>query len=164
MERDLVRKTNVVVLDDGLPIVPDEGLGGIRLRSNVGDYEDIFFRESPKSGITGPFQVWYTPAGLHFQFAVDVRDGRIFMIKACPGYQGALFGNIRVGMSFAEARKLLPGLWPDPTDKQVYVRDCPGVVMDVSGAVFSGGGVHRTIEWIALYAPERFESPRWKIL
>jgi hypothetical protein len=61
--------------------------------------------------------------------SVDVRDGCVVGVSALVGYRGALFEQVRTGMTFGEVLRLEPRVYYDDSDDQVRVRQSPGVTL-----------------------------------
>ena len=118
------------------PIVPAEGLGGFKLRAHVSELEDILDSIYVKN-LRNPR--WYELVSLYearydlgpVAVAVDVRNGKVFKVIASEGYEGKLFGKIHVGMSVREAMALEPRMYYDEAEEGLYLKGCPGVVLEV---------------------------------
>jgi hypothetical protein len=117
------------------PIVPNEGLGGLKLRSKIADIQDLLMGlglyKSGSFELVAPFEARYRLGNGEVEVGVDVRNGKIFKLIAGPGYQGQM-GGIAVGMRMGDAMKQEPCLRYDEAEESVLLAGCPGVVLDVS--------------------------------
>lgn len=117
------------------PIVPNEGLGGLKLRTSLADIQDLFtglgLTQSGSYTLVAPFEARYRLGKGEVEVGVDVRSGRIFKISAGPGYQGLLLGKISVGMGMGEAMKQEPCLHYDEVEEAVLLKGRPGVTLDI---------------------------------
>lgn len=119
------------------PIRPGQGLGGLRLRTEIGDYQDLILEkvsdETCTCELIRPFEARYAFEQGVIQVAVDVRNSKIFKLIAGHGYEGLLFGKIKVGMTVAEAMSLDSDLYYDEVEEAVLHRrpEGRGVVIDV---------------------------------
>jgi hypothetical protein len=145
-------------------IMPSEGLGGLRLRTHITALDDLLERVYIGK-LTG--DRWYELVNLYearydlgaVQVGVDVRNGKIFKLTASEGYNGLLFGKIWVGMSVTEAMAAEPLLYYDEVEEGLYVRDCPGVVLDIAEIDPRPDEVASyPIVGISVFAPEIWET------
>ena len=118
------------------PILPNEGLGGLKLRIPVTEIQDrllaAFIASLPKNdwhALAGLFEARYRLGPV--EIAIDVRNGKIFRLSAYEGYRGRLFGKISVGMKVSDAIALDPRLYYDEAEELLLVRGCVGVSLDV---------------------------------
>src|SRR5689334_12872051 len=83
-------------------IVPNQGLGGLRLRVSLAEIQELVPTWEPPGErsyeLVRPFEARYKLANGVIEIGVDVRNGKIFKLIANRGYDGILFGKIRVGM------------------------------------------------------------------
>lgn len=118
------------------PILPAEALGGFALRDHLGALDDLLM-DLYLRNLQGAR--WYQLAHIYearydlgpVQVSVDVRNGKVFKLIASEGYRGKLFDKIHVGMNAGEAMALEPRLYYDEAEEGIYVKDCPGVVLEV---------------------------------
>jgi hypothetical protein len=118
-------------------IAPNEGLGGLKLRTPLKELEHLLWAFDVRRGSD---QGWYEFVGLYearydlgpVAIGVDVRNGKVFKLIAQEGYAGKLFGAIEVGMNVGEAMSLEPRLFYDEVEEGLYVRGCAGVTLDVA--------------------------------
>jgi hypothetical protein len=117
-------------------IVPNEGLGGLKLRMPLKELEHLLWEFDVKRGEA---RDWYYLDTLYearydigpVTIGIDVRNGKVFKLIAQEGYAGKLFGAIEVGMNVGEAMSLEPRLCYDDVEEGLYVRGCAGVTLDV---------------------------------
>jgi hypothetical protein len=117
------------------PIVPDRGLGGLWLRTPLGELQDLFLRLALANEIrfelAGLFEARYQLANGAVEVAVDVRNGKVFRLSASTGYQGLLFSRIAVGMTVREALTHQPDLYYDEAEEMLLYKGSDGVSLDV---------------------------------
>jgi hypothetical protein len=124
-------------------IAPNEGLGGLKLRTPLKELEHLLWAFDVKRGEA---RDWYYLDTLYEAkydigpviIGVDVRNGKVFKLIAQEGYAGKLFGAIEVGMNVGEAMSLEPRLFYDEVEEGLYVRGCAGVTLDVAERPPSG--------------------------
>lgn len=116
-------------------IVPNHGLGGLMLRSNIRDFEPLLTGIGAwKEGslyLASPFEARYRLGKGEVEIAVDVRNGKIFKLIAGAGYKGKLFDKITVGMRVRDALEVEPRLFYDEAEEAILCRDVQGVTVDV---------------------------------
>lgn len=117
------------------PIVPNEVLGGLMLRTKVADIQDLLLGlelyQSGSFSLVGPFEARYKLGAGEIEVGVDVRNGKVFKLIAGPGYRGTLLGSVSVGMPVGEAMEHEPCLRYDEAEEAVLYQGCPGVMLDV---------------------------------
>ncbi len=117
------------------PIIPNEGLGGLKVRARLADLQDLFMGlglyKKGECHLEGPFEARYRLGDGEIEVSVDVRNGKVFKLTAGPGYQGLLCGKISVGMVVEEAMRREPGLRYDEVEEAILYDGCPGVLLDV---------------------------------
>lgn len=143
------------------PIIPDEGLGGLKVRSRLADLQDLFLGLGLyKKGdccLVAPFEARYRLGEGEIEVSVDVRNGKVFKLTAGPGYRGLLCGKIGVGMAAGEAMRRESGLRYDEAEEAIVFDGCPGVLLDVPKVDPPPETVPAlTISAISVYAPEAF--------
>jgi hypothetical protein len=138
------------------PIIPDEGVAGLRLRSRIADLQELVDHTNVGSfRLSSPFEARYLIAGGRVGIGVDVRNGRVAKLIAYSGYEGALFGSIVVGMPVREALRLDARLWYSEAEEVLLCRGVPGVALDVPAGDFPADQVlEMNIEAISAYAHE----------
>ncbi|HEX8218696.1 MAG TPA: hypothetical protein VF914_05725 [Chloroflexia bacterium] len=117
------------------PIIPNEGLGGLRLRTEIRQIQDLILKQSltrrDMYRLAGPFVAEYKLGEGEIQVSVDVRDGRIYQLTAGEGYKGGLFSNIFVGMAVTEAMRIQPGLFYDEAESLIRYKGVGGLAIDL---------------------------------
>jgi hypothetical protein len=117
------------------PILPNEGLGGLKLRARIIDVQECFVSlgliGKEAFELVSPFDARYHLADKKVTVGLDVRNGKIFMLSAKTGYRGLLFGKIKVGMRVEDAFKLNPSLYYDEAEEMILCRDYEGVSIDI---------------------------------
>lgn len=117
------------------PIVPNESLGGLTLRTKISDIQDLFtgleLYQSGSFSLVGPFEARYRLGAGEIEVGVDVRNGKVFKLIAGPGYRGTLLGSVSVGMVVGEAMEHEPCLRYDEAEEAVLYQGRPGVMLDV---------------------------------
>jgi hypothetical protein len=123
-------------MDVNAPIIPNQGLGGMSLRTKIIDIQDIFLglgiTEAGHFNLKFPFDARYYLGKGEIVVCVDVRNGKIFMLSACEGYKGVLWEKIFVGMKVKDALALEPRLYYDEAEELILCKDCPGLSIDIS--------------------------------
>ena len=153
-------------IDENAPIVPGEGLGGLRLRVPVRDYEELilssYVKELPNRswyGLSYPFEARYRLGPV--EVGVDVRSGSVHRLTAFDGYKGWLFGAVRVGMVTRDAMQLDGRIYYDEAEELLLVRGVPGVSLDVPTVDPPVVDVPNLPIWaISVYAEEIVLEPR----
>ncbi|MBO1348467.1 MAG: hypothetical protein EBE86_014235 [Hormoscilla sp. GUM202] len=116
-------------------IIPNQSLGGLHLGSKISQFQDLVVGlgiwQAGSFELVSPFEARYRLGKGELEISVDVRNGKIFKLTACQGYQGKLFGKIAVGMGVAEAMKVEPRLHYDEAEELILCAGFPGVAIDV---------------------------------
>jgi hypothetical protein len=122
-------------------------LGGFRIGSRIGEYEDVLVREtlssvnlrmSPDSHrlAVKPWGKYLSPWGLAItlwpvEVYVDIRDSSIYRVDALPGYKAG-YNGVKIGMTWAEARRLAPTIeWNTELDA-LAIPEVEGLFFDLS--------------------------------
>ncbi|NJL33330.1 MAG: hypothetical protein HC893_05060 [Chloroflexaceae bacterium] len=124
-----------VAVDIMAPILPNEGLGGFRLRTGIIEIQRFIRYLEMQSALSykpyNLFVVRYMLENDTVSIDVDVRNGKIFQLMAGRAYQGLLFGTIKVGMPVKEAMAFDPRLYYDEVEEVILCKGCPGVSLNV---------------------------------
>lgn len=127
---------NQTKLELNAPIVPNQGLGGLTLRTSVIEIQDLFIGLGvTKPGsfeMVVPFEAMYHFGKGEINAAVDIRNGKIYRLAACAGYKGFLFGKIFVGMKVKDAIALEPNLYYDEAEEVILCKGAQGLAIDVA--------------------------------
>lgn len=122
-------------VDLDAPIIPNSSLGGLKLRMRVIDIQDTLIAlGSTREGsveLGSPFDARYHFGEGEVTVAVDVRNGKVFMLCASLGYRGLLFGKIFVGMKVRDAMALEPHLYYDEAEEVILCKRVPGLSIDI---------------------------------
>ena len=142
-------------------ILPNEGLGGLKVRTPLADIQDLFLGlglyKKGDCHLVAPFEARYRLGEGEIEVSVDVRNGKVFKLTAGPGYQGLLCGKISVGMAAGEAMQRETGLRYDEVEEAIVYDGCPGVLLDVPEVDPQPDRVPAlTISAISVYASEAF--------
>jgi hypothetical protein len=116
------------------PIVPNQGLGGLRLRAHLSEIDGLIrglgVTKPGSYRMASPFEARYSFGDGSIQAAVDVRNGRIFKLIASKSYQGR-FGSIHVGMLVHDAMLADPRLYYSEPEECILCRGVSGVALNV---------------------------------
>lgn len=127
--------TDILSLQLNAPIIPNEELGGLKLRTKIVDVQELVtglgLYKSGSYKLTSPFEARYTLENGEIEVAVDVRNGKIFKLIAGQGYQGLLFSKISVGLLVQDALTFEPDLYYNEAEEAILHKNCDGVVIDV---------------------------------
>jgi hypothetical protein len=105
--------------------------------------------------LVSPFEARYSLEDGSVEFAVDVRNGKIFKVIAQAGYEGKLFGGISVGMPVSDATDMDPRMYYDEASELLLLRDVPGVCLEVPlDDPTPEEAMRLTICAISVFAPE----------
>lgn len=126
----------MTTLSGDADIVPNVGLGGLQVRAALAEVQDLVdslpgSETATSYRMVGPFECRYTFKAPPVELGVDTRNGRIAKLIALPGYNGSLFGRIRVGMSVDTVMRLDPGIYYDEAEELLLCRDAAGIALDV---------------------------------
>jgi hypothetical protein len=128
-----------MTLDTTAPIKPNESLGGIRLRTHIGELQNLIEEawisqishgETTRVFLGGPFEACYTIAEV-VVVSADIRNGSVYKLSAINGYRGTLFDNVRIGTRVSDVLAL-PGATYDDCDQAIVFDNTPGVALSVS--------------------------------
>jgi hypothetical protein len=115
-------------------IMPNESLGGLRLRIHVIEISELIqglgVTRTGSYELASPFEARYLFGDGSVQAAIDVRNGCVFKLIASKSYQGR-FGSIYVGMAVRDAVRADPRLYYDEAEECIFCRDVQGIVFDV---------------------------------
>lgn len=149
------------MLNTKAEIMPNHSLGGCYLRTPLQEIQqEVLGLGLYRAGtyeMRGPFETSYRFDEFALRISVDPRNGKVFKVCALPGYLGTLFSSIHVGMLAGDAMALDLRLFYNELEEVVFVRDCPGIVLDVGGGDPQPEKVpHLPIVAICVFAPEAF--------
>lgn len=146
-------------IDPIAPILPDQSLGGLRLRMHVTGFAHLItglgVSKPGRYEMASPFEVRYSFGNGSVQCAVDVRNGKVFKLMAGPGYQGDFDGKLHVGMTVEDALRIQPGLHYSEVDECLLCRGIEGIAFHVPAVDPSPSEVPRlSISTIVVFAKE----------
>lgn len=124
-------------IDISAPIIPGESIGGVPLYAHIRDYRDLvssfkYYDETGKDisrSFFGTFDIGYEYRDV-LTLVFSIINGKLLKIIAWKGYQGLLFGKIKVGMNIEEAMKLDLRIHYDEDHEYYYVKGENGIVLE----------------------------------
>lgn len=132
-------------IDIDSPIIPWEGMGGVKLYSHISEFYGIIRQEKNTCRTLGMFIIIY-----EINDSVDlwfnVLNGKLFKITALKNYTGKLFGDIGIGMHIDDVLSREPSFSYDDFE-EVYCSP-KGVFIETDPA-------EHTVLWISVYVKER---------
>ncbi|GEN35881.1 hypothetical protein [Aneurinibacillus danicus] len=137
------------------PIVPWEGMGGIKLYSHISEFYGILEQSKEAPKLLGKFLIRY-----EIKDSVDlwfnIINGKLFKITALKNYKGKLFGELCIGMHIDEVLEREPSFIYD---------DFEEVYCSPKGIYIETDPVEHTVLWISVYIKEidneDFERGNW---
>ena len=149
-------------IDINAPIIPYEGLGGIKLYSTIRDFKEII---KDKDGFISEDEViaevqhndWirYEIKGIMYLF-FHLCNGKLFKITTLRGYKGKLFGSISVDSTEEEFLKIEPTFVYD---------DFEEVFETPKGAFIMTDPITTKATWISVFIKEidddDFDEANW---
>jgi hypothetical protein len=120
-----------IVIDLDADIVPDEGLGGLHLRTTVQDLMPLIDGGQEAVPRTTGYEATYKLEEGIVEAAVDTRNGKVFRLTAHIGYRGKLFGTISVGMRISDAMVADHRVRYDEIEECVVGAGVDGVAIEV---------------------------------
>lgn len=136
-------------------IVPWEGLGNIKLYSTIGELKRIIENEDTRKFEYYENLVRYEVPGKIYLF-FNLINGKLFKITALEKYQGALFGQIRIGMHINTVLQIEPSFQYD---------DFEEVYCSPKGVYIETDAEYNTVQWISVFIreleKEDFEEGSW---
>ena len=124
-------------IDINAPIIPGESIGGIPLYSHIRDYKELInsleyhnkMGKNISRSFYGTFDIGYEYRGI-MTLVFSIINGKLLKIIAWKGYQGLLFGKIKVGMNIEEAIKLDSRIRYNEDREWYSVKDNKGIVLE----------------------------------
>ena len=125
-------------LDLYAPIIPQVGLGGLKLSTHIKEYKelvssfswlDIVTLENKSISLFSPFHIGYELQDTLIM-TFDVLTGKLQRICAIQCYKGFLLNKLKIGMPMEQAMKLEPRLKYDELEEYFYIQDLHGVVIE----------------------------------
>ncbi len=145
-------------IDIQAPILPNEGLGGVKLRTHIKEMYDLLnphvYSHEWVYRFEGPFYVHYELKDT-IRFVFHVLNGKLIKIGALEKYQGHLFHKIGIGMKVGDAANIEPRLYLDAVEDVLYIKDVPGVALETENPYLSPEqDPHQKIIAITVYIAE----------
>ena len=142
-------------IDINAPIVPYQGLGGIKLYSTKDELKDILSLPDVSSRILFNTRIQYdiqNKVSLTFLLA----NNKLFKVIALPQYQGKVFDQIKIGMTEEELLEAEPSFVYDDFE-EVWISD-KGIFIEMDPET-------NRVMWISVFIPELdtedFEKGNW---
>ncbi len=137
------------------PIIPWEGIGGIKLYTHISEFYKTFKQLREEPSLIGKFYIKYEiPESVDLWF--NVINGKLFKITALKNYSGRLKEQIYIGMHIYDVLRLDPSFIYD---------DFEEVYCSPKGIYIETDPVNRTVMWISVYVKEvdneDFEKGNW---
>lgn len=132
------------MIDLHAPIIPWEGMGGLKLYSSINELYSIIEKCSKEPKLLGKFLIWYEIDN-SIDLWFNVVNGKLFKITAASRYKGTLFNKIKVGMHIQDVLKLEPSFEYD---------DFEEVYCSSKGVYIETDPVEEKVLWISVYIKE----------
>lgn len=117
-------------------IEPDRSLGGLVLRTKLITIQTYFLglgvTVEGSYELVKPMEAVYRLGAGEVEVSVDVRNGKIAKLIACPGYRGLLFSKISVGMLAGDAMRAEPRLFYNENEEIIQCQGVEGLAIEVS--------------------------------
>lgn len=144
-----------MLLDISAPIVPFEGLGGIKLYSTRDELKELLEKEDTKSEVIHNDWIRYDIQN-SVELFFHLKNNKLFRITTLDNYQGKLFGRIGVGTTENELLEAEPSFIYD---------DFEEVWESEKGIFIETDAESNIVKWISVYIKElnneNFEDANW---
>jgi hypothetical protein len=134
------------------PIVPWEGMGGIKLYSHINEFYSMIDQYGKQPTLLGKYLIRYEIDN-SIDLWFNLLNGKLFKITATINYKGTLFNKIRVGMHIDDVIKLEPSFVYD---------DFEEVYCSSKGVYLETDPVEQTVLWISVYIKE-IDNPDFEV-
>lgn len=142
-------KIKLNLIDVEAPIIPWEGMGGIKLYSTIKELRPLLEnREDVKAVVYHNMWVKYTIKNI-MELFFHLANGKLFKIVTLEGYKGKLFGKIGVRTKEKELLKIEPSF--------VY-EDFEEVFESEKGVFLQTDPITQRATWITVYIKELFND------
>lgn len=131
-------------LDITAPIIPFEGLGGIKLYSTKEELRDILSLDGVESKIFYNAWIEYDIQN-SVELLFHLKNDKLFKLRTLDDYKGKLFGKIGVGTTELEMLEIEPSFVYDDFE-EVWESD-KGIIVETDAAT-------NRVRWISVYIPE----------
>ena len=142
-------------IDINAPIIPFEGLGGIKLYSAKETLKEILSTSKVSSKKLFEDTIRYDIKNQIFLFFNMVND-KLYKITATGEYKGKVFGKIGIGMTETELLEAEPSFVYDDFE-EVWISN-KGIFIEMDPET-------NTVMWISVYIPELgmkdFDKGEW---
>ena len=126
-----------MIVSKTAPIIPNESLGGLRLRDQLSSIQQLVLREGADTQghyrLVRPFEASYDLLRGVVEVVVDVRNGKIARLSCHPGYVGLLFDAVRIGMTVREAMEARSCFEYNEAEELILCEGIPGISLSVAG-------------------------------
>lgn len=144
-----------MLVDISAPIVPFEGLGGIKLYSTRDELKELLEKEDTKSEVIHNDWIRYDIQN-SVELFFHLKNNKLFRITTLDNYQGKLFGRIGVGTTENELLEAEPSFIYD---------DFEEVWESEKGIFIETDAESNIVKWISVYIKElnneNFEDANW---
>ncbi len=144
-----------MLLDISAPIVPFEGLGGIKLYSTRDELKELLEKEDTKLEVIHNDWIRYDIQN-SVELFFHLKNNKLFRITTLDNYQGKLFGRIGVGTTEDELLETEPSFIYDDFE-EVWESE-KGIFIETDAEI-------NTVKWISVYIKELdnddFEDANW---
>lgn len=144
-----------MLLDISAPIVPFEGLGGIKLYSTRDELKELLEKEDTKLKVIHNDWIRYDIQN-SVELFFHLKNNKLFRITTLDNYQGKLFGRIGVGTTEDELLEAEPSFIYD---------DFEEVWESKKGIFIETDAESNIVKWISVYIKElnneNFEDANW---
>ena len=144
-----------MLLDISAPIVPFEGLGGIKLYSTRDELKELLEKEDTKSEVIHNDWIRYDIQN-SVELFFHLKNDKLFRITTLDNYKGKLFGRIGVGTTENELLEAEPSFIYD---------DFEEVWESEKGIFIETDAESNIVKWISVYIKElnneNFEDANW---
>ncbi len=137
------------------PIIPWEGMGGVKLYSTIKECKSTIERRDVKAVLLNNLWVRYEIDNMMYLF-FHLVNGKLFKITTLDEYKGKLFNKIGVGMTESELLEIEPSFVYDEFEE---------VFESEKGVFLETDPVHHTVKYISVFIKElddkNFEEGLW---
>lgn len=131
-------------LDITAPIIPFEGLGGIKLYSTREELKDILSLDGVESKVVYNAWIEYDIQN-SVELLFHLKNDKLFQIRTLDDYKGKLFEKIGVGTTEEEMLEIEPSFVYDDFE-EIWESD--------KGIIVETDAVTNRARWISVYIPE----------
>ena len=143
-------------IDIYAPIIPYEGLGGIKLYSTREELKDILEMD----GVTKDKEPWGGAIQYYIEYKISlifcVANDKLYKIAALEGYKGKAFGKVGIGMTEKELVEAEPSFIYDDFEEIWITHKGIAITMNYSTHRVDCIGVH-----VAEMCKSDFKEGNW---